>query len=69
MLVEISTRDILFTELEIILVGEVFITEVLFYGTACPRLLLRLLTYHHLRNYILIFSIILTCLSLCMHGS
>ena len=57
MLVEIST-DFLFPELEIILVGEVFITEVLFYGTACPRLLLRLLVYHHLRNYILIFSII-----------
>ena len=35
MLVEIST-DFLFPELEIILVGKVFITEVLFYGTACP---------------------------------
>ena len=39
MLVEIST-DFLFPGLEIILVGEVFIAEVLFYGTACPRLLI-----------------------------
>ena len=69
MLVE-TTTDFLFLAIELvtILVGEVFITEELFYRTACPRLLLRLLACHHLiRNYILIFSIIILYLSfLCI---
>ena len=50
--------DSLFLELVAILASGVFITEELFNGSVCHRLLLRLLACHHLRDCILIFNII-----------